>query len=92
MHYLKGQAVLPPELITKIQEYIDGGLVYIPKKESGRAEWGSVSGVRRELNKRNEEIFELHISGISYRELAEQYYLSVDRIKRIVQSQKCIPK
>ena len=33
MSYIKAENVLPQELIEAIQQYVDGKLIYIPRKE-----------------------------------------------------------
>lgn len=39
MTYLNGKEILPEQLLMQIQDYCDGGLIYIPKKE-GNAKYG----------------------------------------------------
>lgn len=36
MSYQKADHILPPELLKKVQEYIDGELIYIPKRAGVR--------------------------------------------------------
>ncbi len=33
MDYIRAADILPQELIKQLQEYIDGAMLYIPKKE-----------------------------------------------------------
>jgi len=43
MKYYKTNKVLPDELVKMIQMYIDGGYIYIPKKDETRmGNWGTV--------------------------------------------------
>ena len=58
MDYKKGVEVLPARLLKEIQEYVEGSLVYIPKR-SNRAGWGYVSGARRSIDQRNQMIVSL---------------------------------
>lgn len=55
MKYENAQDLLPEELLTQVQKYISGKLVYIPAREHHR-EWGSVSGYRQSLLDRNQNI------------------------------------
>ena len=87
MSYLKGQDVLPTHLLNEIQQYIDGGLVYIPK-QGNRAKWGSKNGTKSSLDKRNSEIKIMFNDGYNIRELSESYYLSEETIKKIVYGRK----
>ena len=57
MKYENANNVLPPELISEIQKYAAGKLIYIPQKEEPQA-WGSLSGSRQKLRKRNQRIYD----------------------------------
>lgn len=84
MAYTKGDDVFPEALLKEIQKYVSGGLVYIPQKKTERKEWGACSGAKLELKKRNAAIRSQFSAGISIEALTEQYFLSVETIKRIV--------
>lgn len=73
---------LPDELIEKIQEYVDGETVYIPKKPDKR---GNTSSPYRE---RNDEIYEKYRSGTSVKKLAEEYFISTQGIYKILTKYK----
>lgn len=83
MNYKKGTEVLPARLLNEIQEYVEGSLVYIPKK-GNKAGWGCLSGARQLIDKRNKKMISLFRNGGSIGELAVQYHLSEDTIKKIV--------
>ena len=87
MKYENAKDVLPSELIAQIQKYAEGKLLYIPKKEEAKA-WGSQSGTRQKLLKRNQRIYDEYRSGKSIGELAEQHFLSTDSIKKILYGKK----
>lgn len=87
MGYKKAGDILPAELIEMIQEYADGDTIYIPKKKT-RAVWGSVSGAKKKLARRNRNIYEEYLSGISVNELAARYYLTDKSIQRIIREIK----
>jgi Mor family transcriptional regulator len=89
LDYKKGAEVLPARLLKEIQEYVDGGLVYIPKRSS-RAGWGDVSGARRSIDQRNRMIVSQFTRGASITELADQFHLGEDTIKKIVYRKKQI--
>ncbi|GAQ18179.1 hypothetical protein OPHB3_2118 [Oceanobacillus picturae] len=84
MHYKNGKEVLPPNLLKEMQKYIQGELIYIPKKKSQRAGWGEVNGSREIIAQRNEEIFKMSREGTSLEELEQMYNLSIDSIRKII--------
>lgn len=93
MSYKNGKDFLPPRLLKELQEYIQGELLYIPKKvEQKRAGWGENNGTRIQLQLRNREIFNLYSSGVSVGELVEQYHLSEDSIRKIILKTRGIVK
>lgn len=59
MKYKKAQDVLPQYMIEDLQKYIEGGYLYIPKKEENKKSWGENTSTKDELNKRNKEIKKL---------------------------------
>ena len=92
MKYENAKDMLPSELLKQVQKYAAGKLLYIPQKEEPKA-WGSVSGSRQKLLKRNQRIYNEYALGKGIRELAEEYFLSIDSIKKIVygKKQECVP-
>ncbi|MPM65975.1 hypothetical protein SDC9_112879 [bioreactor metagenome] len=84
MKYVKVENVLPDNLIKEIQKYIQGEYIYIPSPPNTRKKWGESSGNREHIRKRNEDICGKYRSGCKIKDLAEEYYLSVESIKRIV--------
>jgi len=87
LNYKKGTDVLPDRLLKEVQEYVEGCLVYIPKKGS-KAGWGYLSGTRQLIDKRNNKINHLYEQGESIRILAEQFHLGEDTIRKIVYKKK----
>ena len=83
MKYENANNVLPPDLIRQVQKYAAGKLLYIPQKEEPVA-WGSLSGARQKLQKRNQRIYDEYKSGKGMGELSEEYFLSVDSIRKII--------
>ncbi|WP_261302390.1 CD3324 family protein [Paenibacillus andongensis] len=84
MSYKNGKDVLPPNLLKQLQEYIQGEIVYIPKKEQKRAGWGENNGTRIIIERRNREIFRLYQTGSTVMELIKVFHLSEDSIRKII--------
>lgn len=84
MAYKNAKDALPEPLLKELQKYIDGELLYVPSKNSEKAEWGKLSGARHEYEERNARIKNLHQEKISCVKLADMFCLSVDSIRKIV--------
>lgn len=83
LSYINGKNVLPKELLEEIQKYVEGEIIYIPKK-SKKISWGEKSGYRKELNERNSKMVSLFNSGLSINKLSTLYCLSEDSVRKIV--------
>lgn len=88
MSYQKANYILPHDLLEKIQEYIDGELIYIPKAAANKKAWGEGTSTRRELSLRNEQIYADYLKGESMDSLSQKYYLSFKSIQRIIGQEK----
>ena len=88
MKYVKAQDILPDEVVKIIQEYIDGAFIYIPRKDGVRKAWGENSGARNHLKQRNSEIFARYQKGIAVTELAREFYLSEQSVRRVIGQEK----
>lgn len=86
MVYKNGKDILPIELLEEVQKYIQGEIIYIPKKKNERARWGEVNGTRELIKDRNFEIYSLYRKGFKIKDLVKLYNLSEDSIRRIVYS------
>ena len=86
MKYEKAQNILPDSIIEMIQNYINGGYIYIPKKN--KKSWGENTETKRYLKVRDKEIFNKYSSGASVKILAEEYFLTEGSIRRIIRNQK----
>ena len=85
MKYVRADAVFPVELLNEVQKYMPNGLVYIPKAQNSRKGWGTISGERKRLERRNKEMKALfRESAKSIEALADEYHLSVETVKNIV--------
>lgn len=87
MNYENAGDVLPEQLLKEIKKYAAGKLLYIPLGNEKKA-WGEVSGYRHFLVRRNQFILNKFVHGISIRELATEFHLSEETVKRIVYSRK----
>ena len=83
MGYKKSKE-LPAELIEKIQEYVEGETVYIPKKTGNRRKWGECSENQASLAERNAEIHRKYTEGKSVKSLSEEDYISTQGIYKIL--------
>lgn len=84
MTYIKATSVLPEELVKEIQKYIQGETIYIPKPGKSYKQWGTLSGERKRIDERNNFLKDAFKSGVSKEQLAKEYYLSIETIKKIV--------
>ncbi len=83
MKYRNASDILPDELLREIQKYVSGETLYIPNGTE-RKKWGHDSGARFFYKQRNEEIKNKYFHKKSIDELAEEYCLSVETIRKIV--------
>ncbi len=83
MKYQNAKLILPPGLVAELQEYLQGGYLYVPAKERRKA-WGELSGYRNEIDARNRKIVQDYNAGLSMEKIADKYYLSVFSIRKIV--------
>jgi hypothetical protein len=85
MSYLNADELLPPELLRKVQSYVQGTLVYIPREDGEkRLGWGIRSGARDYLDKRNAAIRAAKSNGRRIDDLAEEFGLSPGGIRKIL--------
>jgi Mor family transcriptional regulator len=83
MKYRNASEILPDELLKEVQKYASGETLYIPNSTQ-RKKWGHDSGARLFYKQRNEEIKNKYFHKKSIDELAEEYCLSVETIRKIV--------
>lgn len=88
MKYNNARDLLPEWLLRQVQVYIQGEVLYIPKKESVRLKWGEANGTRKFYMKRNLEIVKKYRNGAGISELSKQYCLSEYSIKKILTEMK----
>lgn len=83
MKHINAADVLPKKLLNEILNYVDGELLYIPVSGE-KQKWGGKSGSREYYKKRNSEIINQYKNGASITEIAKNYCLSYDSIRKIV--------
>ena len=83
MKYRNAADIFPAELLQEIQKYSSGELIYIPQNNE-RRDWGSSSGARAFYTERNSEIRRKYQEGKKIGELATEYGLSTDTIRRVL--------
>ncbi len=84
MSYIKADDLLPPELVSEIQKYVQGAQIYIPRNRKKRLGWGQKNGTREKFENRNNQIRALKQSGLKISDLADRYCLSEDSIRKIL--------
>ncbi|MFV0393623.1 MAG: CD3324 family protein [Coprobacillaceae bacterium] len=84
MGYIKAKEILPRELIEEIQKYVDSEMIYIPRKESKRKNWGDKTNTKEVLTKRNYHIYQDYQAGMSISKLVDKYFLVDKSIQRIL--------
>ena len=87
MKYENGKDIFPERLLRQIQKYVSGKPVYIPASAKKRA-WGETSGYKQYLFERNRDIKARFNAGIGMEQIAGEYHLSCESIKKIVYSKK----
>jgi len=84
--YKNGKELLPMSLLSQIQDYVQGEIIYIPRKEEKRAGWGELNGTKTILFQRNMEIKKRYYHGEKIKDLSEIYHLSEHSIRKIISS------
>ena len=84
MTYRNGKDVLPPDVLTLIQNYVRGELLYIPQSEDSKLSWGQLSGSKEIVTRRNKSIVDLYKNGATIDDLTEEFCLSESSIRKII--------
>lgn len=83
MKYRNASEILPDKLLKELQKYTSGETIYIPSDKK-RKKWGEGSGAKVFYEERNNEIRFKFSKGTTVEDLADEYYLSVETIKRVL--------
>ncbi len=86
--YPKIYEVLPKDIILQIQDYIEGEVIYIPKRSENKKSWGDCTDTKEILSLRNKKIYYDYCDGISVQQLAQKYFLAEKSIQRIIRYEK----
>ncbi len=86
MSYIRADEILPKELLEAVQQYADGKVIYIPRKE--KQEWGSGTSAKEFFRERNKRIYQAFQEGIGEEELSRRFSLSRKSIQRILRNQR----
>ncbi len=93
MKYKNAKNILPKELVTEIQKYIQGDIIYVPI-QGKKISWGERSGSKETLHARNARIFDLYTLGYDIKEIQDMFNLSESSIRKIIsnikKSQLCL--
>jgi len=81
MSYLNGKDILPAELLKEVQRYVQGKSIYIPRADRAPA---AIRGRAADISSRNSAICARFAEGISARQLAEEYFLSMQAVYKIL--------
>lgn len=84
MSYVNADGVLPEYLLTEIQKYVDGQMLYIPRRQENAFAWGQKSGAKEKMADRNRQILREYRAGATVSELSREYYLSEKRVQGII--------
>ena len=84
MEYQNAGRLLPDELLSEVQKYVQGRSLYIPKPKRNHKKWGDNTRSKMQTSARNDEIRALHGRGLKISALAQRYALSPESIKKIV--------
>ena len=87
MKYENARDVLPPDVLKLVQRHSAGKLIYVPQARE-RLPWGERSGYRLQLDERNAAIRRRFVAGSTADDLADEYFLTPETIKKIVYSRK----
>ena len=88
MDYIRATDILPQALIKQLQQYVDGAMLYVPKKIEEKKAWGEQTTTKASLAKRNARIYMEFMNGKSVQILADEYFLAKKSIQRIIRQEK----
>lgn len=88
MGYKNVSEILPENLVRQIQEFIDGDVIYIPRKAVNRKCWGDGTDTKKQLQSRDMEIVLKYSQGVRVSDLANEYHMSTQGIYKILSKKK----
>ena len=88
MGYPKIYEILTKEIILQIQDYIEGAVIYIPKRSENKKLWGDGTDTKEILSIRNKKLYCDYCNGVSVHQLAQKYFLAEKSVQRIIRCEK----
>lgn len=88
MNYKSAKDLLPSDLLSEIQKYVQGERIYIPRCEEVKYTWGERNGTREAMNFRNKEILLQYKNGLDFEQLSDLFCLSTETIRKIIYKQR----
>lgn len=82
MKYLNAKSVLPEAMLEQLRQYAEGQVLYVPKRPQNCKQWGEVQGTKRKTRERNKTIRAANVQGTPFCELAKEYCLTEETIKK----------
>ena len=92
MKYVNAKDVLPAEILSEVQKYTCGALIYVPRLEEKKAHWGQLNGSKTQVFMRNKKIAEAYKNGTKVHDLMHMYCLSEASIRKIIYCKKTLHK
>lgn len=83
MKYKNAAEVLPASLLTEIQRYINGEVLYIPTGER-HGKWGEKNGSKQYYENRNRLIKLQYKTGDTIDQIAVEYGLAYETVRKVV--------
>jgi RimJ/RimL family protein N-acetyltransferase len=82
MKYRNAAELLPPQLLSELQNYAQGVTFYVPKVT--RKPWGEGTGAKVFFSRRDRVIRNEFSNGAGLEKLSGEYFISPDAVKKIV--------
>lgn len=86
MGYIRAEDILPKEILELVQQYVDGQMIYIPRKSECHKSWGAGTETKKDLMIRNRQMYAEYQSGVTIAELSERYFLTEKSVQRIIRN------
>ena len=88
MVYIRAEDILPKEILDLVQQYVDGQMIYIPRRSECHKSWGAGTETKKDLMIRNQQMYAEYQSGVTVTELSEKYFLTEKSVQRIIRNYK----
>ena len=88
MSYMRANEVLPAEVLAVVQQYVEGEMLYIPKRSDSKRAWGAGTETKKTLELRNARMYDMYCKGVSLKELSDEFFLTEKSVQRIMRNLK----